>query len=115
MVITENRSTAFRISNRAARSAKILGRSLPQLVRLSLQELVDEAGLKLKVDVATAQSRLDRIGDGLPGVHRQEERATNGPWGWPPPFVPCFPSALPSFDRLPPTTFQTFRATSSLI
>jgi transcriptional regulator with XRE-family HTH domain len=39
---------------RAARFAKILGRSQPQFVRLALQELVDEAGLKLKVDVAAA-------------------------------------------------------------
>jgi transcriptional regulator with XRE-family HTH domain len=39
---------------RAARFAKILGRSEPQFVRLALQELVDEAGLKMKVDVAAA-------------------------------------------------------------
>src|SRR5437867_3770665 len=36
---------------RAARFAKILGRSPEQFVRLSLQELVDEAGLKMKVEV----------------------------------------------------------------
>ncbi len=39
---------------RAARFARILGRSEPQFVRLALQELVDEAGLKLTVDVAAA-------------------------------------------------------------
>jgi transcriptional regulator with XRE-family HTH domain len=39
---------------RAARFAKLLGRSPEQFVRLSLQELVDEAGLKLKVDVGVA-------------------------------------------------------------
>jgi antitoxin HigA-1 len=39
---------------RAARFAKILGRSEQQFVRLALQELVNEAGLKLKVDVAAA-------------------------------------------------------------
>jgi transcriptional regulator with XRE-family HTH domain len=39
---------------RAARFAKILGRSQQQFVRLALQELVDEAGLKMKVDVAAA-------------------------------------------------------------
>lgn len=39
---------------RAARFAKILGRSQEQFVRLSLQELVDEAGLKMKVDVEAA-------------------------------------------------------------
>ena len=39
---------------RAARFAKILGRSPEQFVRLSLQELVDEAGLRMKVDVAAA-------------------------------------------------------------
>ena len=39
---------------RAARFAKILGRSQQQFVRLSLQELVNEAGLKMKVDVAAA-------------------------------------------------------------
>ena len=39
---------------RAARFAKILGRSQQQFVRLALQELVDEAGLKMKVEVAAA-------------------------------------------------------------
>jgi transcriptional regulator with XRE-family HTH domain len=39
---------------RAARFAKILGRSPQQFVRLALQELVDEAGLKMKVDIAAA-------------------------------------------------------------
>jgi transcriptional regulator with XRE-family HTH domain len=39
---------------RAARIAKILGRSQQLFVRLALQELVDEAGLKLKVDIAAA-------------------------------------------------------------
>ncbi len=39
---------------RAARFARALGRSPEQFVRLSLQELVDEAGLKMKVDVAAA-------------------------------------------------------------
>jgi len=39
---------------RAARFAKILGRSERQFVRLALQELVNEAGLKMKVDVAAA-------------------------------------------------------------
>ena len=39
---------------RAARFARILGRSPEQFVRLSLQELVDEAGLKMKVDVNAA-------------------------------------------------------------
>ena len=39
---------------RAARFARILGRSSEQFVRLSLQELVDEAGLKMKVNVAAA-------------------------------------------------------------
>ena len=39
---------------RAARFAKILGRSQQQLVRLALQELVDQAGLKMKVDIAAA-------------------------------------------------------------
>jgi transcriptional regulator with XRE-family HTH domain len=39
---------------RAARFAKILGRSQQQFVRLALQELVDQAGLKIKVDVAAA-------------------------------------------------------------
>ena len=39
---------------RAARFATILGRSQQQFVRLALQELVDETGLKMKVDVAAA-------------------------------------------------------------
>ncbi len=39
---------------RAARFAKILGRSPQRFVRLALQELVNEAGLKMKVDVAAA-------------------------------------------------------------
>jgi hypothetical protein len=39
---------------RAARFAKILGRSPHQFVRLSLQELVDEAGLKMKVSLDDA-------------------------------------------------------------
>jgi transcriptional regulator with XRE-family HTH domain len=39
---------------RAARFAKILGRPEPQFVRLALQGLVDEAGLRMKVDVAAA-------------------------------------------------------------
>ena len=39
---------------RAARFAKILGRSREQFVRFSLQELVDEAGLKMKVNVDAA-------------------------------------------------------------
>ena len=39
---------------RAARFAKILGRAQQQFVRLALQELVNEAGLKMKVDVAAA-------------------------------------------------------------
>ncbi len=39
---------------RAARFAKILGRSPQQFVRLALQELVDGAGLKMKVDIAAA-------------------------------------------------------------
>jgi transcriptional regulator with XRE-family HTH domain len=39
---------------RAARFAKVLGRSREQFVRLSLQELVDEAGLKLRVEVVRA-------------------------------------------------------------
>lgn len=39
---------------RAARFAKILGRSPEQFVRLSLQELVDDAGLKMKVNVGVA-------------------------------------------------------------
>ena len=39
---------------RAARFAKGLGRSREPFVRLSLQELVDEAGLKLRVEVVKA-------------------------------------------------------------
>lgn len=39
---------------RAARFAKVLGRSPEQFVRLSLQELVDEAGLKMNVYVDAA-------------------------------------------------------------
>jgi transcriptional regulator with XRE-family HTH domain len=39
---------------RAARMAKLVGRSQQQFVRLALQELVNEAGLKLTVDVAAA-------------------------------------------------------------
>ena len=39
---------------RAARFATILGLSPEQFVRLSLQELVDEAGLRMKVDVGVA-------------------------------------------------------------
>ena len=39
---------------RAARFAKILGRNPEQFVRLSLQGLVDEAGLKMKVNVNAA-------------------------------------------------------------
>jgi antitoxin HigA-1 len=39
---------------RAARFAGILERSPEQFVRLSLQELVDEAGLKMKVNIAAA-------------------------------------------------------------
>jgi antitoxin HigA-1 len=39
---------------RAARFAGILERSPEQFVRLSLQELVDEAGLKMKVTIAAA-------------------------------------------------------------
>jgi len=39
---------------RAARFATVLGRSQQQFVRLALQELVNEAGLKMKVDVAAA-------------------------------------------------------------
>ncbi len=39
---------------RAARFARILGRSEQQFVRLALQALVNEAGLKMKVDVAAA-------------------------------------------------------------
>ena len=39
---------------RAARFATILGRSLEQFVRLSLQELVDDAGLKMKVNIGVA-------------------------------------------------------------
>jgi len=39
---------------RAARLAKSLGRSERQFVRLALQQLVNEAGLKMKVEVAAA-------------------------------------------------------------
>ena len=39
---------------RAARFAKILGRSPEQFVRLSLQSLIDEAGLKMRVNVDAA-------------------------------------------------------------
>ena len=39
---------------RAARFAKILSRSPEQFVRLSLQGQVDEAGLKMKVNVGVA-------------------------------------------------------------
>lgn len=39
---------------RAARFAKILGRSQEQFVRLSLQELIDEAGLKMRVNIDAA-------------------------------------------------------------
>ena len=39
---------------RAARFARILGRSPKQFVRLSLQELVDAAGLKMRVNIAAA-------------------------------------------------------------
>jgi hypothetical protein len=39
---------------RAARFAKVLGRSQQQFVRLALQELVNAASLKMKVDVAAA-------------------------------------------------------------
>lgn len=38
----------------AARFAKALGRSQQQFVRLALQESIDEAGLKMKVDIAAA-------------------------------------------------------------
>ena len=39
---------------RAARFARILSRPQQQFVRLALQALVNEAGLKMKVDVAAA-------------------------------------------------------------
>jgi plasmid maintenance system antidote protein VapI len=39
---------------RAARFAVVLDRRPEQFVRLSLQELVDEAGLKMKVNIAAA-------------------------------------------------------------
>ena len=39
---------------RAARFAMILGRSPEQFVRLSLQELIDEAGLKMRVNIDAA-------------------------------------------------------------
>jgi antitoxin HigA-1 len=41
-------------AQRAARFAGILGRSPEQFVRLSLQELVDEAGLKMRVNISAA-------------------------------------------------------------
>lgn len=41
-------------AERAARFAKILDRSPEQFVRLSLQALIDEAGLNLKVNVDAA-------------------------------------------------------------
>ena len=41
-------------AERAARFARILGRSPEQFVRLSLQELVDEAGLKMRVNIIAA-------------------------------------------------------------
>ena len=39
---------------RAARFARILSRSPEQFVRLSLQELIDEAGLKMRVSIDAA-------------------------------------------------------------
>ena len=39
---------------RAARFARVLRRSPEQFVRLSLQELVDDAGLKMKINVDAA-------------------------------------------------------------
>lgn len=39
---------------RAVRFAKVLGRSPEQFVRLSLQELVDEAGVKMRVNIEAA-------------------------------------------------------------
>ena len=39
---------------RAARFAEILGYSADQFVRLSLQSILDEAGLKMKVEVEAA-------------------------------------------------------------
>jgi hypothetical protein len=39
---------------RAARFAKVLGYSKERFVALSLQALVDQAGLRLKVDVKAA-------------------------------------------------------------
>lgn len=39
---------------RAAKFAKILGYSQEQFVRLSLQAILDESGLKMKVDVTAA-------------------------------------------------------------
>ena len=39
---------------RAARFANILGRSPEQFVRLSLQELIDQAGLKMRVNIVAA-------------------------------------------------------------
>ncbi len=41
-------------ASRAARFAKVLRRAPEQFVRMALQELVDEADLKMKVDVEAA-------------------------------------------------------------
>lgn len=41
-------------AERAARFARIPGRSPEQFVRLSLQELIDEAGLKMRVNIEAA-------------------------------------------------------------
>ena len=41
---------------RAARFARVLGRSAEQFVRLSLQGLVDQAGLKMRVNVVMQPS-----------------------------------------------------------
>ncbi|MBF0443032.1 MAG: helix-turn-helix transcriptional regulator [Oligoflexales bacterium] len=41
-------------ASRAVRFAKILGRAPEQFVRMALQELVDEAGLRMKVEVEAA-------------------------------------------------------------
>jgi transcriptional regulator with XRE-family HTH domain len=41
-------------AERAVRFAKILDRSPEQFVRLSLQELIDEAGLKMRVNIDAA-------------------------------------------------------------
>ena len=43
---------------RAARFAKILGRSPEQFLRLSLQELIDEAGLKMRVNVDAVETAI---------------------------------------------------------